>query len=360
MTAQSPAYALQNASHNAALFRLAAFSAWRDQSGIVGPTDLAVTAQSTPNMSVQVAAGRAWIKGTQLASVSGGTWSTQGGYYGYNDGPVSLTIAAADPTNPRIDLVVAQVQDAYYSGSNNTFALAVVTGTPAATPQAPAAPNNSLTLATVAVAANATSIGSGNIAAATGLLTVARGGIQPVTSSDTTAGAYLGQYRDHPTYGPQRWNPATSAWEAVAGKGMARAQMRQTTAQAGLAAGLQPITFGAADFDTFAGWSAGNSSRWTCPAGQGGTYLISGTVTFAAVTASAVLNAELWKNGAAIVSAGGGEAIGGQAGSNIDIVPKLVTLAPGDYVQLYGYVSATWGTAIYADAASMLTVVRID
>lgn len=213
MVAQSPPYAEQNGQHDARLFRLATFSAFRDTSGVVGPGDLAVSAQSTPNMSIQVGAGRVWIKGTQLASVPGGTWSTQGAYYGYNDAPVTLTVAAADPTNPRIDAVVAYVLDAFYSGASNLFVLGVVTGTPAPSPSTPAVPSNGLLLGTLAVAANATSISSGNISQTGALQTVTRGGILPVLSTDTTAGTFVGQYRDHPTNGAERWDG--SKWSTV-------------------------------------------------------------------------------------------------------------------------------------------------
>jgi hypothetical protein len=163
---QSPPYALQNsAAHSAALFRQAGYSPWIG-GGPIGIGDLVVTAQGTPNMSVAVAAGRAWIPGSQVANVSGGTFSTQAGYFALNDGPATVTISTANATNPRIDLVYIAVQDSFYSGSNNATVLGVVTGTPAASPVAPAAPSNSLVLAQVAVAANATSITSGNITAA--------------------------------------------------------------------------------------------------------------------------------------------------------------------------------------------------
>src|SRR2546423_9628450 len=69
---------------------------------------LAVTQNGTPNMSVNVASGLAFISGTE------GT--KQGTYIVENDGTVNKTITASDPTNPRIDLVVAKVQDAAYSG----------------------------------------------------------------------------------------------------------------------------------------------------------------------------------------------------------------------------------------------------
>jgi hypothetical protein len=74
-----------------------------------------------------------------------------------------LTITTADPTNPRIDRVVVTVNDAYYTGSLNNVVLQVLAGTPAGSPTAPATPANSISLATIAVAAGALSISSGNI-----------------------------------------------------------------------------------------------------------------------------------------------------------------------------------------------------
>jgi hypothetical protein len=86
-----------------------------------------------------------------------------GTYVTYNDASVVLSLTTADPTNPRIDLVCATVNDAYYTGSLNNVVLQVVTGTPAGSPVAPALPANSITLATVAVGAGATAITNANI-----------------------------------------------------------------------------------------------------------------------------------------------------------------------------------------------------
>lgn len=122
--------------------------------GVTGPTDYKVTQNGTPNMSVNVAAGVAMIRGTQSA--------LQGVYEGVaNDGTVNLTIAAANATNPRRDLVLLQVRDnAFDAGGINDARLVVVTGTPAASPVDPSLTSfpNALVLARVTVAANATSI----------------------------------------------------------------------------------------------------------------------------------------------------------------------------------------------------------
>jgi len=117
--------------------------------GILGTSSLAVTAQVSPNMTVNIASGWAAI----LSSTS-----NNGIYQIYNDAVVIATITTADATNPRIDRVVATVTD-----GSNTVAFSVLAGTPAGSPTAPATPSDSISLATVAVAAGATSITSGNI-----------------------------------------------------------------------------------------------------------------------------------------------------------------------------------------------------
>ena len=141
---------------------------------------LAVTPGS--GMAVTVAAGACVV-----ANSSG---STSGGYLFSSMSSGTLTVTAASLSNPRIDLVCATVSDV---GSSSSFAeLQIITGTPAASPVAPALPGNSLSLATVTVPANSTSISSGNIAT-TGTLTVAAGGIIPTPAAAAPAG-YNGAY----------------------------------------------------------------------------------------------------------------------------------------------------------------------
>jgi hypothetical protein len=86
-----------------------------------------------------------------------------GTYVTYNDASSVLSLNTANPTNPRIDLVCATVNDAYYTGSLNNVVLQVVAGTAAGSPVAPALPANSISLATVAVGAGATAITNANI-----------------------------------------------------------------------------------------------------------------------------------------------------------------------------------------------------
>lgn len=116
---------------------------------------LAVTQNGSPNMSVNVASGQVYVPGTE------GT--KQGTYVCVNDATKNITITAADGSNPRIDIIVAKVQDTLYSGAVNSWSLVVVTGTPAGSPAVPTAPANSVTIAQIAVGTGVTSIVTANI-----------------------------------------------------------------------------------------------------------------------------------------------------------------------------------------------------
>lgn len=155
MALRTPPSWLQNGSHTAENDRLTTTGSLWGVSGVVRANDLVVSASSPAAMSVSIGSGWAAIVGTYQANM--------GTYMVYNDAATTATIAAADPSNPRIDLVCVTVYDSAYTGSLNTVSFNVVTGTPAASPSTPATPTNSIALATVAVAAGATTITSGNI-----------------------------------------------------------------------------------------------------------------------------------------------------------------------------------------------------
>lgn len=155
MALRTPPSWLQNGSHTAENDRLTTTGSLWGVSGVVRSGDLVVSASSPAAMSVSIAAG--W------AAIVGNYTTNMGTYMVYNDGATTATIATADATNPRIDLVCVTVSDAAYSGSLNTVAFNVVTGTPAVSPSVPATPTNSIALARVAVGAGVTTIVSGNI-----------------------------------------------------------------------------------------------------------------------------------------------------------------------------------------------------
>lgn len=110
---------------------------------------LAVTAASPAAMSVNVGLGAAFIQGYMLE---------------VHTLAESLTVAAADATNPRIDRIVVRLNLAQVG---RTVSLAVKTGTPAASPVAPILQQDAtiweISLAQVLVGAGATTITAANI-----------------------------------------------------------------------------------------------------------------------------------------------------------------------------------------------------
>ena len=167
MAVVSPPGFLQNAGnvHTAEILRgaitglivgQASTSSLRARGGVKFIGNRLTTQQAgSPNMSVDVLTGQAYVSGTE-----GGT---QAVYHVVNASTTNVAIAASDPTNPRIDLIVVRVQDQFYSGGSNTATIERVAGTPAGSPTAPAAPNNSLILYQVLVGAGVTSIVNANL-----------------------------------------------------------------------------------------------------------------------------------------------------------------------------------------------------
>lgn len=116
-------------------------------------TALKVIDSPTGGMNVRVEEGSAFIQGDTI--------TCQGMYHVVNDGPVDILLTASDPVSNRVDLIIAIIRDSQYSGALDEWKLEKVTGTPGA--GTPAAPANSLTLATIAVAATTGEIVAGNI-----------------------------------------------------------------------------------------------------------------------------------------------------------------------------------------------------
>ena len=154
MALRTPPSWQQNSSHPAENDRLTVQGIFRT-SGVLSLADLAVSQSIVPAMSVSVASGWGVIIGTFQALM--------GAYQFTNDAATTLTIATADATNPRIDLICVTVTDSFYTGATNSVAFNVVTGTPAGSPAVPTTPTNSIVLAQVAVAALTTTIVNANI-----------------------------------------------------------------------------------------------------------------------------------------------------------------------------------------------------
>jgi hypothetical protein len=119
--------------------------------GVIGGAGLIVSAAS--GMSVTVQPG-SFVVPVTVNPVAGGYVSTLATQ-------ATLTVATADPSNPRIDIVAAYVDDTGTSASSG--AVEIITGTAAPSPSAPAAPANSIILAQISVPAAAASVSQGMI-----------------------------------------------------------------------------------------------------------------------------------------------------------------------------------------------------
>lgn len=133
--------------------------------GITRPGDMLVAQQGTPNMTVQVAAGKVYAFKPDSSNV----------YHVNLDASQNVTIASNSSGNPRIDSVVVKIDLAVTPNNqaDNVASLVIVQGTPAASPSAPTdsaiqsavgAGNPFFRLADVTVANGATSITNANIA----------------------------------------------------------------------------------------------------------------------------------------------------------------------------------------------------
>lgn len=144
--------------------RLLSKIAGNQNSGIVNSTDFEVTQNATPNMTIDVAAGDIVIPYQDYI------------FHGWSDAEEGLTIPTADPSNDRIDRIVAYIDltvvDDTDSNNPDALKLAVVEGTPAGSPTLPddtdveteiGAGNPFVDLASILVGDGVTSITDSNI-----------------------------------------------------------------------------------------------------------------------------------------------------------------------------------------------------
>jgi hypothetical protein len=125
--------------------------------GLLAAGDGATTQNGTPDMRVLVAAISGCLVDDGLAFGAGKYWIE-------SDAQVTVgPLAASDPGNPRIDLIVAKVQDTDAGDGSLTPQITYVTGVAAASPSVPATPARCEALYQVAVAAGATTIVNANL-----------------------------------------------------------------------------------------------------------------------------------------------------------------------------------------------------
>lgn len=145
--------------------------------------------------------------------------SGQGVYRAQIPASTAGTLAAADGTYTRIDLVYLRVWDTAVDSTGLRKAdVVLLTGTPGAAPSAPSpgATEIYVPLATITVPPTGSGgTGSATVSAAVRQVTVAPGGVLPVSSTAdiAAAGTYTGQARYNTVRGcPEYWNG--TAWVA--------------------------------------------------------------------------------------------------------------------------------------------------
>lgn len=170
MTFDAVPFVIDGTTTDGEVIRRAIGSLLNPAGGVITPGDLTVSQQATPNMSVRIGTGQIWVPGSSTPS--------QGMYYSRNGAAVTVGIAASNPSNPRIDQVIVQAQDAAYAGVAEQLQPAVLTGTPTAGAALTnlvglaSIPASSYLLAYVLVPAGATSIVNADIGNVQGAATL--------------------------------------------------------------------------------------------------------------------------------------------------------------------------------------------
>jgi hypothetical protein len=231
--------------------------------GVIRPTDLAVSVGAS-GLTVSVAAGDAFLVGSQPAD--------QGAFAVYNDAAKVVTLAAADPSLPRADLIVARVTDPDAGGAG-AFTLESVTGTAAASPADPTPPPSSLLLARVVVAAGAVAP-AGLTVTDLRRREVALGAPQPCTSTTRPAAPYAWQVIVETDTG-RRYEWTGTAWRWLVGNGPSPylIEAMANATQAVASGGSVDVTFATELTDRASTWA---TNTFTAPVT--GRYKLGGSI----------------------------------------------------------------------------------
>lgn len=233
----------------------------------------------------------------------------------------------ADQANPRIDRLDVQVPDDPPGNQPRDAVIVYTAGDAAAAPVAPGAPARSFPLGQI----NVPPAGGGAPSfAAAWPYAVAAGGIIPNYASDTP-GLYVGQYRDHPTDGLQRWNGTD--WEAVTPVPYYEEVHLASQDLASKAGVQQLVNFSAPGavldgplpsmFDKAAG-------TWTCA--KAGVYTFTLSVGFVDWVSNSPLKASITRNGGSIDEALAFLATNEEGGSAAITITATKKMQVGDVV----------------------------
>ncbi len=207
------------------------------------------------------------------AAIQGTRSGVQGVFEVTSDAVEFVAITAASSTTFRRGRLGVRIHDLANGGTKDEWTIEVLYGAAAATAGAavlPAIPTDSTWFELRQFAVD--NAGAITLTGTTPR-TIGRGGILPVEATDAVAGAYVGQYRDHPTLGLQRWDGA--AWKADGTKPIAR--FRRDAIHTIPNAAWTGIFFDVTEFALGAGW-ARNGTLITVP--RSGYYRVFGGVSW--------------------------------------------------------------------------------
>tara|TARA_R110000787_G_scaffold117171_8_gene227721 strand:+ start:173 stop:1321 length:1149 start_codon:yes stop_codon:yes gene_type:complete len=120
-----------------------------------------VAQQSSPNMTIKVGSGTAGDRAVVVGDTAlQGTFIVE-----HQSTSVTVPVTTANASNPRVDIVVLRVYDNTFDSSGKDYSdVEVIAGSPAGSPSAPSTPASAIKLATISVAAGATTVVTANIA----------------------------------------------------------------------------------------------------------------------------------------------------------------------------------------------------
>jgi hypothetical protein len=167
----------------------------------------------TPATTVTAPTSTSWSCAPHIGVIDGQTAAESGPYMYSVDAAVPGTITAANASNPRVDIIYAQVNDPAESDGSTTpgVTISYLAGQAGATPTAPATPARSIVLAQI----NVPKSGGGNpsVTWVAPYFAAAGGRPQVATVANLPAGGSTSRYD---VYGDTAANNGTWSWNGTA------------------------------------------------------------------------------------------------------------------------------------------------
>lgn len=193
----------ENAAHDAVDDRRVLEGIMR-QGGVGSDTDCVATPGA--GLVINISAGHVFIPGSVAAG--------PGWYHGYNDGAEPVAISAPS-VSARTDLIVAIVNDSFYSGGSDEWTFEAVAGSTGSFPNPPATPNNAIPLYELTVNPGDTGFASGDLTRVATRYSP-RGAVIPCLSTARPSSPSSGEtiYETN-TKNTKQWHNSTIGWERI-------------------------------------------------------------------------------------------------------------------------------------------------